>query len=90
MAELSCPKCRGAMHTYERNGIHIEQCTECRGLFLDRGELEHLVAAEARWQETPAPTQVAPKPYAPPPQQYSGGHPPQQKRKRSFFEELFE
>jgi len=93
MAEMTCPKCRGAMHTYERNGIHIEQCTECRGLFLDRGELEHLIAAESRWQaapEAPAPTQAAPKQYAPPPQQYSSGHAPNQKRKRSFFEELFE
>ena len=34
------------MRTYERNGIHVDQCTECRGLFLDRGELEHLVQAE--------------------------------------------
>uniref|UniRef100_UPI003F82A599 TFIIB-type zinc ribbon-containing protein n=1 Tax=Actinosynnema sp. TaxID=1872144 RepID=UPI003F82A599 len=39
----------GAMRTYERNGVHIDQCTECRGVFLDRGELERLVDAEARW-----------------------------------------
>lgn len=25
----------------------IDQCTGCRGIFLDRGELEHLTAAEA-------------------------------------------
>lgn len=96
MAEMTCPKCRGAMHTYERNGIHVEQCTECRGLFLDRGELEHLVAAEARWQAAPAapaapaPAQPAPQQYAPPPQQYSGGHAPYHKRKKSFLEELFD
>lgn len=43
---LSCPKCGGAMRAYERNGITIDQCTECRGIFLDRGELERLVEAE--------------------------------------------
>jgi uncharacterized protein len=43
---MNCPKCHGEMRTYERNGIHVDQCTECRGLFLDRGELEHLVQAE--------------------------------------------
>jgi uncharacterized protein len=43
---MTCPKCQGEMRTYERNGIHVDQCTECRGLFLDRGELEHLVQAE--------------------------------------------
>ena len=43
---LTCPKCRGEMRTYERNGILIDQCQECRGIFLDRGELEQLLDAE--------------------------------------------
>jgi Zn-finger nucleic acid-binding protein len=34
------------MRTYERNGILIDQCAECRGIFLDRGELEQLLGAE--------------------------------------------
>src|SRR3712207_8509236 len=29
--ELTCPKCHGTMRTYERNGVHVDQCTECRG-----------------------------------------------------------
>lgn len=45
-AILICPKCRGEMRTYERNGIVIDQCEECRGIFLDRGELEQLLDAE--------------------------------------------
>src|SRR4029453_1586149 len=44
--DLTCPKCRGAMRTYERSGVTVDQCTECRGIFLDRGELEKLVDAE--------------------------------------------
>ena len=51
-SELVCPKCQGAMRTYERNGIQIDQCTECRGVFLDRGELERLVDAEAAYSQT--------------------------------------
>ncbi len=43
---LRCPKCAGEMASYERSGIHVEQCRECRGIFLDRGELERLVDAE--------------------------------------------
>lgn len=43
---IACPKCKAAMHTYERNGVVIDQCTECRGIFLDRGELDRLIAAE--------------------------------------------
>jgi Zn-finger nucleic acid-binding protein len=47
--ELTCPKCHGTMRTYERNGVHVDQCTECRGIFLDRGELERLIDAENDW-----------------------------------------
>ena len=36
------------MRTYERNGVHVDQCAECRGIFLDRGELELLLDLEAR------------------------------------------
>jgi Zn-finger nucleic acid-binding protein len=59
---LSCPKCRAEMRTYERSGIHIDQCAECRGIFLDRGELERLMDAEAEHyerQRRPAPPPAA-------------------------------
>jgi Zn-finger nucleic acid-binding protein len=51
----------------------VDQCTECRGIFLDRGELEKLFEAEANWnrqqQQAPPPAQPAHSPggYAPPP-----------------------
>jgi uncharacterized protein len=52
---LICPKCRGEMRTYDRNGVHIEQCSSCRGIFLDYGELEHLSQLEARVMQPPPP-----------------------------------
>ena len=52
--ELTCPKCHGAMRTYERNGVHVDQCTDCRGIFLDRGELDRLIDAENAWHGEPA------------------------------------
>jgi Zn-finger nucleic acid-binding protein len=52
--ELTCPKCHGAMRSYERSGILIDQCTECRGVFLDRGELDKLIDAEAEHQQAMA------------------------------------
>lgn len=36
------------MRTVEHDGVHIEQCSQCRGIFLDRGELEHIASAEQR------------------------------------------
>ena len=47
--ELTCPKCHGTMRTYERNGVHVDQCADCRGIFLDRGELDRLIDAENDW-----------------------------------------
>ena len=51
------------MRQYERSGVHVDQCTECRGIFLDRGELEKLVDAEASWNSAQAaPPSPAPVP----------------------------
>ncbi|HEX8647004.1 MAG TPA: zf-TFIIB domain-containing protein [Thermoleophilaceae bacterium] len=51
MADLTCPKCQGSMRSYERSGITVDQCSDCRGVFLDRGELERLVDAEGAYYE---------------------------------------
>ncbi|MEO3745939.1 zf-TFIIB domain-containing protein [Plantactinospora sp. B5E13] len=75
MMQMTCPKCRGEMRQYERSGVTVDQCTECRGIFLDRGELEKLFEAEANWSQqqaprAPQPSHVPPAPgggYAPPP-----------------------
>ena len=45
------------MRSYERSGVTIDQCSECRGIFLDRGELERLIDAENSWHGTPAAAQ---------------------------------
>lgn len=44
--ELRCPKCHGVMRTYARGGLIVELCEDCRGIFLDQGELERLIEAE--------------------------------------------
>ena len=58
---LVCPKCSNEMRSYERNRVLVDQCTGCGGLFLDRGELEQLAAAETAWHAAPA-VQDAPRP----------------------------
>jgi Zn-finger nucleic acid-binding protein len=39
------------MRSYERNGVTIDQCNDCRGVFLDRGELERLIDQESSYYE---------------------------------------
>lgn len=99
MTTMTCPKCQGTMRTYERSGITVDQCTECRGIFLDRGELERLVDAEAAFN---APPQAPPQPAPRYDDRYDGGwsdrrdydrgyqQPYRKKRKKSIFDELFD
>ncbi|MDU0313363.1 zf-TFIIB domain-containing protein [Phycicoccus sp. M110.8] len=70
MSTLTCPKCGSEMRSYERNQVHVDQCTGCGGLFLDRGELEALVAAENAWH-----AQVPPQAGPPQGEQYQGQPP---------------
>ncbi|MET7364939.1 zf-TFIIB domain-containing protein [Streptomyces sp. NPDC005566] len=64
---IQCPKCHAQMNTYNRNGVQIEQCTGCRGIFLDYGELESLTRLESQWSQQAPP---APQAYPAAPQAY--------------------
>jgi uncharacterized protein len=92
--DLVCPKCQGHMRAYERSGVTVDQCSDCRGIFLDRGELEHLVDAEQGWQRShsaPAPSDRYERDrghYDDDSRRYSQSS--HRKRKKSFFDELFD
>ena len=47
MSVLTCPVCSGQMREMVREGVTIDTCTQCRGVWLDRGELEKLAGALA-------------------------------------------
>jgi Zn-finger nucleic acid-binding protein len=95
MSELVCPKCESPMRSYERSGITIDQCTGCRGVFLDRGELERLVDAEGSFYEERGSSREEPvreereeRDYR---QEHGGQRKPQKKRKKeSFLSDLLE
>jgi len=88
------------MRSYERSGVTIDQCSDCRGIFLDRGELERLIDADSRFHADPAPVAPAPSP----PRAYESSHHDdspdkrrddryygsKRKKKRSIFEDLFD
>ena len=82
MAELTCPKCQAPMRSYERNGVTVDQCTGCRGVFLDRGELERLVDAESAYYEAQS-APVAPPP-PPRPQEPQTYRQPEPRRERGM------
>ena len=40
---MNCPRCNTSrLEELDRDGITIDRCTSCRGVWLDRGELERL------------------------------------------------
>lgn len=67
---MKCPVCTSEnLVMTERQGVEIDYCPKCRGVWLDRGELDKLI------EKSVAPT-VAAVPPQPPPPQY-GHHQPQ-------------
>jgi Zn-finger nucleic acid-binding protein len=91
---MPCPVDGTALVMSERSGIEIDYCPTCRGVWLDRGELDKIIERSAQQQPLSSPT--------PPPQAqarpwgddhapgYGAGHYPRRKRKKSFLEELFD
>ncbi len=100
---MTCPVDGATLVMSERQNIEIDYCPTCRGVWLDRGELDKIVeraTAESAPQQAPMPPPPQPG-YAPPPQQphygdpYRGhdpryGHHRPHKRRKSFLEELFD
>ena len=61
---MNCPVCEGvSLLMTERNGIEIDYCPKCRGVWLDRGELDKII--ERSMSSTPAPAPVAAAPVVP-------------------------
>lgn len=49
---MACPRCDGRLHQSTFDDVTIDQCDKCRGVWLDAGELEQIVAKESdsgRW-----------------------------------------
>ena len=71
---MICPKCGGKMHSFERSRLVVEQCEDCRGFFLDGGELERLIDAEGGgWSGLVGPPSELPAHRASPPRPHAVG-----------------
>jgi Zn-finger nucleic acid-binding protein len=91
---MTCPIDGATLVMSERQGIEIDYCPTCRGVWLDRGELDKIIE---RSGAADAPAAAAPPPqgqqWSASPQQrpYGHGHHGQHyKRRKSFLEELFD
>lgn len=101
---MQCPVDNETLVMADRNGVEIDYCPKCRGVWLDRGELDKIIdrAAAAPAAVAPAPQARAPQPpqgYAPAPQGYAPDpryrddddrHGYKRKKRESFLGELFD
>ncbi len=57
---MKCPVCRDAtLIMTDRQGVEIDYCPECRGVWLDRGELDKIIERSAGPAATPEPRREA-------------------------------
>ena len=65
VAAMQCPVCRVPLAMSDRQGIEIDYCPQCRGVWLDRGELDKIFERGAPLAAAPSPSPQAPQPSAP-------------------------
>ncbi len=89
---MNCPTDGTELRITDRQGIEIDYCPTCRGVWLDRGELDKIIERSLT-QTAPAPPpqpgyQQSQQPYQQPGHQGHYGKP--HKRKESWLSELFD
>ena len=87
LSAMLCPVCHVGLAMTDRQGVEIDYCPQCRGVWLDRGELDKIIERSAAGM-TPPP--MAAPSYRPDRAHYDHGVSFQKRRKKSFLEELFD
>jgi uncharacterized protein len=84
-ARMKCPRCQVDLTIADRQGVEIDFCPQCRGVWLDRGELDKVIERASRyaadddddrWRGTERP------------RDYDRDH--YYKKRKSFWTELFD
>lgn len=69
---MKCPLDSEDLVMSERGGVEIDYCPRCRGVWLDRGELDKIIDHMERGAASPAaPPPMSPSGYLPPPPLYN-------------------
>ena len=90
---MACPVCRTGLTMSDRSGVEIDYCQTCRGVWLDRGELDKIIqrsvenVVPARAEVEPQRSEYRPKGYRNDDDDHRYRH---GKRKKSFLSELFD
>lgn len=86
---MNCPRCNVSLSITDRQGIEIDFCAQCRGIWLDRGELDKIVERASRFNDDDddddrRERQMRPGEYG------RGDREHYYKKRKSFWSELFD
>jgi Zn-finger nucleic acid-binding protein len=83
--DMKCPNCSETLVMTDRNGIEIDYCPNCRGVWLDRGELDKIIERSSQYVPNAQQETYREK-------DYRGGddYRYKKKKKESFLDDLFD
>lgn len=81
---MKCPNCNVALVMADRNGIEIDYCPDCRGIWLDRGELDKIIERSVQQPSTPQRNSYPDK------EHYYSDKDNYHKKKKGFLGDLFD
>jgi uncharacterized protein len=99
---MNCPSCNTNLTMTDRNGVEIDYCPQCRGVWLDRGELDKIIERSATFDgrsESPArnpdyeplrPSREAYEHYDDDRRFNDDRYDPRRKKRKSFLGDLFD
>ncbi|MET4543464.1 Zn-finger nucleic acid-binding protein [Pedobacter africanus] len=84
---MKCPSCNETLLMSDKNGIEIDYCPNCRGIWLDRGELDKIIERSAAHYSNKDNYQKDQDRYAP---RYEERHSKPYHKKKSFLGDIFD
>jgi Zn-finger nucleic acid-binding protein len=87
---MKCPNCSETLVMTERNGVEIDYCPKCRGVWLDRGELDKIIERSGEFKpdtDRPDDRRYSDDDYK---HRKEGEHKYKHKKRDSFLGDLFD
>lgn len=84
---MKCPKCQVDLMISDRQGVEIDFCPQCRGVWLDRGELDKVIERASRFSDDDDDRRRTSAPHAPYDRDRDDRY---YKKRKSFWTELFD
>lgn len=91
---MQCPVCNENLLMSERQGVEIDYCPKCRGIWLDRGELDKLLSLSEQNSSGSAPRNPqehrAPRADEYDRRDHDRGYPPQKRKRESWLGDILD